>query len=99
MLAELHIQNFALIENLRFEIGTGLSTSIKDVALLIKKISMQEDVLLNFGALPYTQNEEMNITAKTDDILKKLKWKYKTSINEGLIKTVNWYIKHFGETK
>jgi len=83
----------------QFEIGTGLSTSIKDVALLIKKISMQEDVLLNFGALPYTQNEEMNITAKTDDILKKLKWKYKTSINEGLTKTVNWYKKHFGETK
>ncbi|MBN2545521.1 MAG: NAD(P)-dependent oxidoreductase [Spirochaetes bacterium] len=75
----------------QFEIGTGKSTSIKEIVLLIKKISGRKDVLLNFGALPYTQNEEMNIKAKTDDILKELKWKYKTTINDGLLKTFNWY--------
>ncbi len=83
----------------QFEVGTGISTSIKDAVLLIKKISGNENILLNFGALPYTENEEMNVTAKTDDILKKLKWKFKTSIDEGFIKTVNWYKQNIGEEK
>ncbi len=75
----------------QFELGTGMATSIKDAVLMINEIIGGSGIKLNFGAIPYTRNEVMEIRANTDEIYNKINWKYKTNLHEGLKKTVSWY--------
>ena len=71
-----------------FEVGTGTSTSIKDLLLEIKKI-LCSTTNLNFGSLDYRENEIMSSRAN-NSLLLNLGWKAKYDISEGLRK----YLKH-----
>ncbi len=71
-----------------FEVGTGTSTSIKDLLLKIKKI-LCSTTNLNFGSLGYRENEIMSSRANNSSLLN-LGWKAKYDISEGLRK----YLKH-----
>ena len=69
-----------------YEVGTGISTSIKDfVELLHKSIGSQS--IFNFGDLPYRHNEIMASKAITDK-LTQYGWTASTSVFKGLSSTL-----------
>jgi len=70
-----------------FEIGTNSAVSIKELVLLIKKYSKNSNTKLNFGALPYRDNEVMSCVADTSAI-NRLGWNAQYSLEQGLQKTV-----------
>lgn len=69
-----------------YQVGSGEHISIKDLMLLLKKITGSTSTL-NFGAVPYRENELM--ISETDiEPLRQLGWKPKHNIIEGLKKTI-----------
>lgn len=75
-----------------FNVGTGVNTNVKYILEFIKKHTGSSSKL-NFGAIPYRLNELMesnnNITKLT-----KLGWNTQTSIDDGLLKIINYEKKH-----
>jgi nucleoside-diphosphate-sugar epimerase len=65
-----------------FDIGTGVTTSIKDFVKEIKKIS-KSNTLLNFGELPYRKDEIMYSVADNSKLLN-IGWEYKYNIHDGI---------------
>ena len=51
-----------------YEIGTGVSTSIEELVLKIRYLTGRNNVKLNFGAVPYVENEYMDRKADSDRI-------------------------------
>lgn len=76
-----------------FEVGSGERLKIKDVLLLIHKYSKTR-TLLNFGALPYRENELMQSNSNNEKIVV-LGWKPKVKFEQGL-KSI---IEHFKRDK
>jgi len=70
-----------------FEVSTKRNISIKNFVLLVKKISENNNTKLNFGKVPYRKNELMNCKTDTSK-LEALGWKAKTSLEEGITKTI-----------
>jgi CDP-paratose synthetase len=70
-----------------FEIGTNHPLSIKQFVELAKQLSGNKHTLLNFGALPYRENEVMNYYVNTSEI-SKLGWKCNKTLEEGLKKMI-----------
>ncbi|MDD2828634.1 MAG: NAD(P)-dependent oxidoreductase [Sulfuricurvum sp.] len=72
---------------IEYEVGTGELTTIEEFVKMVKVITINENTLLNFGAVPYRKNEPMeshvNLIA-----LKKLGWEAKIDLLEGLKKTI-----------
>ena len=73
---------------LRYEIGTGQSIKLKNFVKLVKSIVQNNDTVLNFGAIPYRENEVMNSKADITEICK-LKWKPRYTLEEGLLRTIS----------
>lgn len=70
-----------------FQIGTKANVSIKNLVLLIQKLSGNTLTKLNFGALEYRENEVMN--SKTNiKMIQSLGWSPKYSLIEGLKITI-----------
>lgn len=70
-----------------FFVGSNESISIKDFVRLLKQCSKNENTFLNFGAIPYRANEIME--SEIDTVaLNKLGWVPRTSLEEGLLKTI-----------
>lgn len=84
------IKNIGKFKNsfLNYEIGTGNSIEIQKLVKLVKKISENNNTILNFGALPYRENEIMNSKANITEICK-LKWKPEFTLEEGLRRTIS----------
>lgn len=72
---------------LNYEIGSGESITIKRFVKTVKNITQNDKTILNFGAIPYRENEIMNSKANVTEICK-LKWKPKFSLEEGLQQTI-----------
>lgn len=73
---------------LRYEIGTGKAVKIQKFVALVKNIAKNNNTILNFGAIPYRENEIMNSKANITEICK-LKWKPKITLEEGLLRTIS----------
>jgi nucleoside-diphosphate-sugar epimerase len=72
--------------NSNFEVGSGEHISIKELMMLLKEQTDSKSVL-NFGAIPYRENELM--VSETDiKPLLGLGWQPKYTIKEGLLKTI-----------
>ena len=69
-----------------YEIGSGNIISIQDVVRLIHKLSYSR-TKLNFGAIPYRQNEMMISKANIDDLLK-IGWEPMVALEAGLRKCI-----------
>jgi len=72
----------------RFEIGTGELISIKDLVLTIQKLSGSTNTLLNFGAIPYRENEIMHPDLNLGPI-QKLGWTPRFPLTSGLKNTID----------
>ena len=62
--------------------------SIKDFVNLVKKLCNNTNTKLNFGALPYRDNEVMSKNVDTS-FLKSLGWKTQYTLEERLKEAVN----------
>jgi len=70
-----------------FEIGAEFSTSIREFAELAKSLAGAEYTELCFGALPYRENEVMEVSVDTAAI-RKLGWHSITSLEKGIVTTI-----------
>ena len=48
-------------------------------------------ILLNFGAVPYREDQVMHLEANIDLLTNATGWRPIVDINEGLLETVNWW--------
>jgi len=82
--------NFELLENgyYSYEIGSGQNSTIRDFVQLAKKISGNTETHLNFGAVPYRENEAMQTTVDLTEI-SALGWTPHFSLEEGLSKMIS----------
>jgi len=83
--------DFTVKNNFRFkefEVGSGVSTSIRSLAELIKDIS-KSGTSLDFGALPYRDDEIMNSFADPIE-LRNIGWTPLCPLKEGLARTINF---------
>ena len=69
-----------------YSVGSGKAISIREFAELVRKIA-GSDTELNFGALPYRENEDMFLQADIS-ALETLGWSPSVSLEEGLRMTV-----------
>lgn len=65
-----------------FNVCSGTGISIKDIALRFKKI-INSKSKINFGAIPYRENEVWNMTGDNSKINQFLGWKPKLTIFDG----------------
>ncbi|GHT33595.1 paratose synthase [Bacteroidia bacterium] len=73
--------------NSTFQVGSGEHISIKELLLFLKE-KIGSTSILNFGAIPYRENDLM--ISETDiEPLISIDWKPKHTIKEGLIKTIS----------
>lgn len=70
-----------------FEIGSESSTSIREFAELAKKLSGAIHTELCFGAIPYRENEVMEVLVDTT-AARKLGWVSRTTLEKGLAMTI-----------
>lgn len=70
-----------------FQVCSGQEITIKDLVLMIKNIIGNSKTLLNFGAVPYRENEVMVSSADASEI-RKLGWSAKYTLEEGLKKMI-----------
>jgi nucleoside-diphosphate-sugar epimerase len=66
-----------------FQIGGSEPVTIKEFVLMIKRLTGNTTTILNFGALPYREDEIMECRIDVEPI-KKLGWKTMYSLEEGL---------------
>jgi nucleoside-diphosphate-sugar epimerase len=86
------ILEFGLTRDFRFksfEIGTGKSTTVRDLALKIKAIS-NSPTILGFGDIPYRSDEIMESIADITE-LASLEWFPKFDLRDGLIQNIKTY--------
>jgi nucleoside-diphosphate-sugar epimerase len=77
------LNSFSDLESYQeFEIGTGISYTVKELALLIKEIT-SSNTNLNFGGIPFREGEIMNSKVENFE-LNKLGWKAKYSLKSAL---------------
>jgi nucleoside-diphosphate-sugar epimerase len=93
--AFIKILNFSLYNNFNyeeFEVGTQKYLKLKKFVRTVKNLSKNRETNLNFGALKYRKNEKMNININIKS-LKKIGWRPKVSLRQGLLKTIKYYEK------
>lgn len=69
-----------------FNVGTSTATSVRDFITEIKKLS-NSPTKLNFGAIPYREDEIMLSVADNTELCD-LGWKPDYSLQEGILKTI-----------
>jgi len=69
-----------------FEVGTGEAVKVKDLVILIKKMTKSK-TLLNFGSLKYRANEVIYSKADNSKLLK-LGWEPKYNLKSGIAESI-----------
>jgi nucleoside-diphosphate-sugar epimerase len=65
-------------------VGSGVQTSVRDLALLAAEVAGADPALLRFGARPYRDGERFAWRAATDRAARVLGWRATTSLRDGL---------------
>lgn len=73
-----------------FDVGTGISCSIKDLVLLIKTLTGNSATKLNFGAIKLRENELMESMADITGLID-IGWMPKITLNEGIRQYIDEY--------
>lgn len=79
-----------------FDVGTGNFIKIKDFVIMVRDIirgafNIDIRTRLNFGSIPYRENEFFNIKEDLKPLLE-LGWRTKYSLEEGLFETIKYVI-------
>lgn len=73
-----------------YNVGTGTDLTIKDLALLIQKITGHTGQIIWDSSKPDgTPRKLMNV-----DLMKKEGWSFKTGLSEGIEKTYQWFLQN-----
>jgi len=72
-----------------YQVGSKTQISIRNFVTLIKELSGNTNTDLNFGALPYRNNEAMEVVLDISK-LEKLGWSEKVSLRDGLKKAIDF---------
>tara|TARA_B100000029_G_scaffold480385_1_gene528375 strand:- start:4090 stop:5016 length:927 start_codon:yes stop_codon:yes gene_type:complete len=72
-----------------FNIGSGKPVSVKFIINSISKIIRQGKP--QFNKIPFRKNENLKLYPSINKISRVLGWKPKTNLNQGLVKTINYY--------
>ena len=70
-----------------FKIASSQKITIKELVILIKKLTENTNTILNFGSIDYRKNEIMHSSMNTNK-LKKLGWIEKNSLESSLLKII-----------
>ncbi|MGD8778956.1 MAG: NAD-dependent epimerase/dehydratase family protein [Ignavibacteria bacterium] len=86
---EIVLSNYEKIaENYKeYQLGTGVSITIKELISFIKKASKSKSKLI-FGALPYRKNEIMDSIANNEELIR-LGWQSTFSVQKGIKEILN----------
>ena len=71
-------------------IGSGVPVTVHDIALKIGHLLDRVD-LLQFGALPYSAKEPMQLLADNTKLRENTDWEPRVSLDDGLRQTVEWW--------
>jgi CDP-paratose synthetase len=71
----------------RYEVGTGNAISIRDFMTLLKRLAANTRTELNWGAVPYRENETMDSVVDIS-ALSSLGWSPQVSLEQGLANTL-----------
>ena len=72
-----------------FNVGSGKPVPVKFIINKISKIIKQGKP--QFNKIPFRKNENLKLYPSISKIKRFLGWKPKTNLNEGLVKTINYY--------
>ena len=72
-----------------FNVGSGKPVSVKFIINTISKIIKQGKP--QFNKIPFRKNENLKLYPSINKIGRLLGWKPKTNLNQGLVKTINYY--------
>ena len=72
-----------------FNVGSGKPVSVKFIIDTISKIIKQGKPL--FNKIPFRKNENLKLYPSINKAVRLLGWKPKTNLNQGLVKTTNYY--------
>lgn len=72
-------------------ISSGDAISLRRVVEKIKK-TLDSKIKINFGAIPYRENEIFKYQLNIERAKKLLNWQPEVDLDEGLNKTIAWYI-------
>ncbi|MDM5154975.1 NAD(P)-dependent oxidoreductase [Bacillus sp. DX1.1] len=78
------------VQNDIFNIGSGEIYPLRYYVELLFK-HLQTDKKPNYGVLPYRDNERWVPKPNINKVKKMLSWEPKIAIEEGIIRTINWY--------
>jgi len=70
-----------------YEVGRGESMEIQEFVHLTKKLCNNNETKLNFGALPYRENESLKSFVNLEP-LKQIGWAPKVSLKDGILRTI-----------
>lgn len=71
-----------------FNIGTGIETSIRELARVACGLAGADLSLMQFGALPYRSDERFRWRADTSEAAQRLGWRATTTLARGLSRTL-----------
>lgn len=71
----------------RFNIATGVGTSVRDVVIRIGELLCRPD-LVRLGVLP---DDPSNVVARIDRIASEVHWTPRVSVDEGVQRTLDWW--------
>jgi len=85
----LHVEDFSRIKNHVINIGTGMATSVQDVARTLLRMLEKPDTLqMHIGDRPGQVRRHCSSTSKAKELLG---WEARTTLEDGLAKTIAWY--------
>lgn len=73
-----------------FNLGSGSAALLKEIVEIVKDY-VDADLNLIYGQVPYREDQVMHLEANVDRLSAVTGWAPKTSLNEGLLSTVNWW--------
>ncbi|MDA8243420.1 MAG: NAD(P)-dependent oxidoreductase [Elusimicrobia bacterium] len=79
-----------------YEVGSGEPVTIRDFVALIKRLARNEATALDFGAIPYRENEVMEHATDLSGVMA-LGWRPKVSLRDGLARTVEFETRRRGD--
>jgi nucleoside-diphosphate-sugar epimerase len=75
-------------------IGSGIPITIRDLTTKIGAL-LDRTELLEYGAIPYNPDDPRFVCANNRHLVEQTGWKPRFELEEGLLRTINWWQKHF----